>query len=146
MHARARQKESEYEQSIAAYKETPTFRFLIKWKNKRQVRQRKKALQEANRSLRLHYYVRLSTTRSKYSLHDRIVLLPGIYIGCIGCVISNRCIWLTTTKSQRPQWWGRQTHPILGWRCGKLGLRWFRFCTSLTSRMQVVIRYIYLSI
>ena len=55
MHARARQKESEYEQSIAAYKETPTFRFLIKWKNKRQVRQRKKALQ-ANRSLRLHYY------------------------------------------------------------------------------------------
>ena len=56
--ARARQKESEYEESISAYKETPTFHFVAKWKKKRQVRQKKKALQSANRSLRLHYYVR----------------------------------------------------------------------------------------
>ena len=58
MQARARQKESEYEESISAYKETPTFRFVTKWSKKHQVRQKKKELQKTNRSLRLHYYVR----------------------------------------------------------------------------------------
>ena len=58
MKTRARQIESEYEESISVYKDTPTFRFVAKWKKKRQVRQ-KKALQKSNRSLRLHYYVRL---------------------------------------------------------------------------------------
>jgi len=52
----ARQKESEYEECISAYKDTPTFRFVAKWKKKRQVRRKKAALQTANRSLRLHYY------------------------------------------------------------------------------------------
>ena len=33
--ARARQKESEYEESISAYKETPTFLFVTKWDKKR---------------------------------------------------------------------------------------------------------------
>ena len=59
--ARARQKESEYEESISAYKETSTFRFVTKWNKKCQVRQKKKALQTANRSFRLHYYVRPPT-------------------------------------------------------------------------------------
>ena len=60
MQAREWQNESEYEESIGAYKETPTYYFIMKWNKRRQVRQ-KKALQRANRSLRLHYYVRLST-------------------------------------------------------------------------------------
>jgi hypothetical protein len=62
VHVRARQKESEYEESIAAYKETSTFRLVTKWNKKCRVRQKKKALREANRSLRLHYYVRLLTS------------------------------------------------------------------------------------
>lgn len=52
----ARKKESEYEESISAYKETPVFRFVTKWNQRREVRRKKKALQRANRSLRLHYY------------------------------------------------------------------------------------------
>ena len=57
--SRARKNESDYEGSIEAYKETPVYKFLFKWKRKRQVRKKKKALREANKSLRSHYYVRL---------------------------------------------------------------------------------------
>ena len=60
-----RQKESEYEESIEAYKEMPIYRFVRKWDKRRQVRQKKKTLQKANRSLRLHYYVRLSAPNNK---------------------------------------------------------------------------------
>ena len=56
---RARRKESEYEESIEAYKETPLFSFVRKWRRRRAVRRRKKALRRANASLRSHYYVRV---------------------------------------------------------------------------------------
>ncbi|KIM49894.1 hypothetical protein M413DRAFT_6717 [Hebeloma cylindrosporum] len=54
--ARARESESNYEESIEAYKETPVYRFILKWKRRRQVRKKKKALRRANKSLRSHYY------------------------------------------------------------------------------------------
>ena len=56
--SRARHSESDYEDSIEAYKETPVYKFLLKWKKRRQVRKKKKALRRANKSLRSHYYVR----------------------------------------------------------------------------------------
>ena len=56
--SRARQSESNYEDSIEAYKETPMYKFLLKWKRRRHVRDKKKALRRANKSLRSHYYVR----------------------------------------------------------------------------------------
>jgi len=58
--SRARQSEARYDDSIEAYKETPVYNFLLKWKRRRQVRKEKKALRRANKSLRSHYYVRLS--------------------------------------------------------------------------------------
>ena len=56
--SRARHSESDYEDSIEAYKETPVYKFLLKWKKRRQVWKKKKALRRANKSLRSHYYVR----------------------------------------------------------------------------------------
>ena len=58
--SRARQSEAHYDDSIEAYKETPMYKFLLKWKRRRQVRTKKKALRRANKSLRSHYYVRIS--------------------------------------------------------------------------------------
>jgi hypothetical protein len=57
--SRARQSESNYEDSIEAYKETPMYKFLVKWKRRRHVRDKKRALRRANKSLRSHYYVTL---------------------------------------------------------------------------------------
>jgi hypothetical protein len=81
VHIRARQKESEYEESIAAYKETSTFRLVTKWNKKCRVRQKKKALREANRSLRLHYYVRLLTTHLRYpNIYSNVVSTTALCI------------------------------------------------------------------
>lgn len=49
--------ESQYEESIEAYKQTSLYHFVVKWKRRRHVRKKKKALRWANRSLRSHYYV-----------------------------------------------------------------------------------------
>ena len=66
---RARYSESSYEDSIEAYKETPVYKFLLKWKRRRQVRKQKKVLRGANKSLRSHYYVCLSSL-SELDVHD----------------------------------------------------------------------------
>ena len=72
--ARAQQKESKYEESIAAYKETPAFSLVTKWNKKLQVRQKKNALQKANRSLRLHYYVRPFTSEIRIFIATRRIV------------------------------------------------------------------------
>jgi len=51
----ARQKESEYERSIEAYKETPNYHYITKHNKKREVRKKKKEFQGASRSLRQYY-------------------------------------------------------------------------------------------
>jgi len=38
--SRARQSEAYYDDSIEAYKETPVYKFLLKWKRRRQVRKK----------------------------------------------------------------------------------------------------------
>ena len=81
--SRARQSESDYEGSIEAYKETPLYKFLLKWKRRRQVRKKKRALRGANKSLRSHYFVRLSNENEFDVRDDEIVYELGIHIGCI---------------------------------------------------------------
>ena len=64
---RARQKELKYEASIDAYKKISTFRFVTKWNHIRDVRQKKREMYRVNRSIRAHYYVRLSTSEIRTS-------------------------------------------------------------------------------
>jgi hypothetical protein len=78
--SRARQKESNYEDSIEAYKDTPVYKFVLKWKRRRQVRKKKKALRRANRSLRSHFYVRLSSLRELDVRDDEIGYQLGIHL------------------------------------------------------------------
>jgi len=100
--SRARQSESNYENSIEAYKETPMYKFLQKWKRRRQVRKKKKALRRANRSLRSHYYVRLLSVNELDVHGDKIVYELGIHIRCIRYIINDCCIWLPTAKPGIP--------------------------------------------
>jgi hypothetical protein len=93
-------KESEYEESIEAYKETPTYQFVIKWTRKRQVRKAKKALRRVNASFRSHYYVRLPRLNG---IDTVLIYLPGIYIRSIGYIVNKRCIRLTTAKRAHPR-------------------------------------------
>ena len=76
--SRARQSESNYEDSIEAYKETPLYKFL-KWKRRRHVRKKKKALRKANKSLRSHYYVRLSIVNGLTFVIMKLYTIPGIH-------------------------------------------------------------------
>ena len=58
--SRARQVESDYEDSVEEYKQTPVYQFVLKWKRRREVRRKKRKMRRANKSLRSHYYVHLS--------------------------------------------------------------------------------------
>jgi len=101
--SRARQSESNYEDSIEAYKETPVYKFLLKWERRRQVREQKKVLRRINKSLRSHYYVRLLNVNDSLDVRDeKIVHELGIHFLWIGCLINNCCIWLPTEKLEIP--------------------------------------------
>jgi hypothetical protein len=99
--SRAREREANYEDSIEAYKETPVYKFLVKWKRRRQVRKKKKALRSANRSLRSHFYVRLSNLRQLDVCDDEIGYQLEFHFRCIGCIINKCCIGLPTRKPKR---------------------------------------------
>jgi len=71
--SRARKSESNYEDSIEAYRETPAYKIPLKREKKLQVRKQKKALRGANKSLRSHYYVRLPGLNERDVLDDEIV-------------------------------------------------------------------------
>jgi hypothetical protein len=77
--SRARQSESDYDDSIEVYKETPVYKFLLKWKRRRQVRNKKKALRRANKLLRSHYYVRLSSLSELDGRDDEMGIQLGIH-------------------------------------------------------------------
>jgi len=100
--SRARQNESDYEDSIEAYKETPLYKFLLKWKRRRQVRKKKKALRRANKSLRSHYYVRLSIVNGLTFVTIKLYTKLGIHFRCIGYITSSCCTWIPTAKSEVP--------------------------------------------
>ena len=87
--SKAMQSESDYEGSIEAYKETPLYNFLLKWKRRRQVQKKKKALRGANKLLRSHYYVRVSNENLLDVRGNEIVYELGIHVGCIGYIINN---------------------------------------------------------
>jgi len=78
--SRVRQKESEYEDSIEAYKETPVYHFIHKWRKRRQVWEKEKELRSANKSLRSHYYVRLSSLNEIDLPDNDVVYQLGIHI------------------------------------------------------------------
>jgi len=100
--SRVRKSESNYEDSIEVYKETPVYKFLLKWKRRRQVRKEKKALRRANKSLRSHYYVRLSSVNELDVHDDEIVYELGIHFRCIGYIINSCLTWLPTAKPEIP--------------------------------------------
>jgi hypothetical protein len=100
--SKARQSESNYEDSIEAYKETPVYKFLLKWKKMQQVRETKKALRGAIKSLRSHYYVHLSILSELDIRDDEILYELGIHFRCIGYIISSCCIWFPTAKLEIP--------------------------------------------
>jgi hypothetical protein len=96
---RARKNESDYEDSIEAYKEIPVYMFVLKRKGMKEVRKKKKALRGANKSLRSHYNVRPSSLSQLDVGDDKIVYEIGIHIRCI---INSCCPWLPTTKPEIP--------------------------------------------
>jgi hypothetical protein len=77
--SRARKFESDYDDSIGAYKETPLYKFFLKMKRRHQVRKKKEALRRANQSLRSHYYVRLPSLSELDGRDNEIGYQPGIH-------------------------------------------------------------------
>ena len=100
--SRVRRNESDYEDSIEVYKDTPVHKFILKWKRRQQVRKKKKALRGANKSLRSHYYVHISNVNHLDVLDDEIAYELGLHIRCVRYIVNNCCTWLLTTKPEIP--------------------------------------------